>query len=629
MAAATAALALGVPALAGYIDARYHVMNDLHMISTIVFCRIQAALREKRDRVNAFYILEDNAQKFPERSWLWFEGREYTYGQGFEMVKRYGNWFRDEHGVKKGDVVAIDFMNCPEMVFLWMGLWSIGATPAFYNYNLTGDALVHVVRVSTAKLAIVGWKVEQNIGVKKQINDALPEVNVVIFDEAMGALAANWRTDRPEDELRSGALQAGMGSLVYTSGTTGLPKPAIVSWMKNTLASKYVGMWLRIKPGQDRYYTAMPIYHSSAALFNIMTCLQIGATSCIGEKFSNRTFWSDVRASDATVIQYVGETCRYLLTAPPSPDDRNHKVTKAFGNGLRGDVWKIFRERFGIQTIGEFYGATEGVTATWNLNTGDFGVGAVGVQGALVSLMTRRNTAIVEIDYETEEIWRDPVTGFCKKVPSGERGEMIFKLDEKNIGALFQGYYRNEKASSSKLLRDVFVKGDAWFRSGDVLSITEDGRINFNDRIGDTYRWKSENVSTMEVSNALNSHPRNLIEDSVVFGVPIPNHDGNAGVAAIVLSPNVSEDQALLDELLKHLQHSLPRYATPSFIRVIAEVERTGNNKIVKGGLRKQGVDPEKTASHGPGGVWWLKDGRYHRFMEDDWREINAGKAKL
>ncbi|KAK6533780.1 hypothetical protein TWF694_002710 [Orbilia ellipsospora] len=624
---ATAAIALGVPAIASYLDARYHISRDLHLVSCITVARIQAAFREKRDRVSAFYVLEENAQKFPERPWLWFQGREWKYGEGFEIVKRYGNWLRDECGVKKGDVVAIDFMNSPQMVFVWMGLWSVGATPAFYNYNLSGDSLVHVVKVSTSKLAIVQSKVEQDIGVKKQINDALPGVEVIIFDEALEEKIMKWRTDRPEDELRSGALQAEMACLIYTSGTTGLPKPAIVSWFKVTLASRFVATWLRMRPGVDRYYTSMPIYHASAGMFNIMTCLQIGATSCIGEKFSTKTFWSDVRESNSTMIQYVGETCRYLLSAPPSPDDKNHKVTTAFGNGLRGDVWKEFRERFGIRTIGEFYGATESVAGTWNLNTGDFGVGSVGIQGSLVKAITRANTAIVDIDYETEEIWRDPVTGFCKKVPTGERGEVIFKLDEKNIGATYKGYYRNEKASNSKLLRDVFKKGDAWFRSGDVLTFTQDGRILFNDRIGDTYRWKSENVSTMEVSNAINSHPNKLVEDSVVFGVPLPNHDGNAGVAAVVLSPNVHEDEATFNDLLKFLQKTLPKYATPMFIRIIAEVERTGNNKIVKGGLRKQGVDPEKTK--GTGSVWWLKDGKYQKFTDSDWSGITAGRVKL
>ncbi|KAK6508700.1 hypothetical protein TWF506_010778 [Arthrobotrys conoides] len=628
MAAATAAIALTVPAIAGYLDAKYHLMTDLHLISSLVFCRIQSAIREKRDRLHPFYVLEEHAQKFPERTWLWFQGKEYSYKQGYEAVIRHGNWFRDECGVKKGDIIAIDFMNCPEMIFIWMGLWAVGGIPAFYNYNLTGDALVHVVKVSTAKLAIVGHRVEETVGVKKQINEALPEVEVVIFDEALENKVAGWRLDRPEEALLSGAKLADMAALVYTSGTTGLPKPAIVTWWKNTGASKFVALWLKLNPGKDRYYTAMPVYHSSAALFNIMACLQVGATSCIGEKFSNRTFWPEVRASKSTVIQYVGETCRYLLTAPASPDDRNHNVTKAFGNGLRGDVWKEFRERFGIQTIGEFYAATEGMSATWNMNTGDWGVGAVGVAGALVNLMQGNKTAIVDIDYETEEIWRDPVTGFCKKVPNGERGEMIFKLDENDIAASYRGYYKNEKASLSKLLRDVFKKGDVWFRTGDVLTVSNDGLIYFNDRIGDTYRWKSENVSTMEVSNALNSHPRKIVLDSAVFGVPLPNHDGNAGVACVVLHPEVKEDQATFDELLTFLQKTLPRYALPLFIRVIGEVERTGNNKVVKGGLRKQGVDPEKTAGQA-GGVWWLKDGKYQLFTDGDWSEIKAGRVKL
>lgn len=252
-----------------------------------------------------------------------------------------------------------------------------------------------------------------------------------------------------------------------------------MTWWKNTGAAKFVALWIKINPEKDRYYTSMPLYHASGALFNLIACTQVGATSCLGARFSNSTFWPEVRASGATIIQYVGETCRYLLTAPPSSDDKNHNVRMAFGNGLRGDVWAEFRERFGIQNIAEFYAATEGMSATWNMNSGEWGVGAIGVSGAIVNLLQGRKSAVVDIDYETEEIWRDPVTGFCKKVPNGEKGEMLFKLNEADIGSEYKGYYNNEKASQSKIMRDVFVKGDAWFRTGDVLTVTDDGLIYF------------------------------------------------------------------------------------------------------------------------------------------------------
>jgi acyl-CoA synthetase (AMP-forming)/AMP-acid ligase II len=373
----------------------------------------------------------------------------------------------------------------------------------------------------------------------------------------------------------------------------------------------------------------MPLYHASASLLGVLTTLDAGATICIGKKFSTSTFWHDVRSSKATIIQYVGETCRYLLAAPPQIDpatganlDKANSVKIAFGNGLREDVWNKFKERFDIPVIAEFYSATEGSSSSFNYSKNDFAKGAVGRNGMIGSLLLRQSWAPVELDWETESPWRDPVTGFCKKVKSGEPGEMLYKLDEKDIRKGFQGYFNNKKSTESKVLRDVFVKGDAYFRTGDMISWDNQGRSYFSDRIGDTFRWKSENVSTNEVSEALGHHP--AVTEANVYGVELPNHDGRAGCVALLLAEEPSD--RLLSSLADHAQKSLPKYAVPLFLRLIKNMQVTGTNKQQKHIVRAQGVDPAKT---GDDRLFWLRGGTYVEFSPKDWEELNGGRVRL
>ncbi len=248
----------------------------------------------------------------------------------------------------------------------------------------------------------------------------------------------------------------------------------------------------------------MPLYHMVASVLGVCSTLGAGSSIAIGHEFSTKTFWKEVRDSHATVMQYVGETCRYLLTAPIELDpqtgedlSQRHQLRLMFGNGMRPDVWERFQQRFNVPDVLEYYGGTEAVFALWNRSRNKFSQGAVGRNGTLMQMLLRSKIAVVELDWETEMPQRDSTTGFCKRVEKGRHGEVLFKIpDAKNVEDLFQGYFGNRKASEAKILRDVFVEGDAWFRTGDVLSMDDEGRWYFHDRIGDTYRWKSENIST-------------------------------------------------------------------------------------------------------------------------------------
>ena len=336
---------------------------------------------------------------------------------------------------------------------------------------------------------------------------------------------------------------------------------------------------------------------------------------------------------NATGIQYVGETLRYLLAAPPQIDpvtgedlDKKHSVKVAFGNGLRPDVWNKFKDRFGLETIVELYAATESPFGTWNVSRNDWSLGAVGRFGRIKQALTSSNLKFVKVDWTTEKPHRDPKTGFCQIAKNDEPGEMIYKLADKddNEATNFQGYFNRDEATDKKIVKNAFKKGDKYFRTGDIGILNRStGLMYFVDRIGDTFRWKSENVSTVEVSQALGTHQS--VSEANVFGVALPGHDGRAGCVAITFKEGLP-NQEILRSLAKHVDAELPKYARPLFLRVLSEVGQisTGNNKQQKGALRDMGVDPSKL-----GTVFWRKGDAYVEFQEADLKAMEAGRVKL
>jgi acyl-CoA synthetase (AMP-forming)/AMP-acid ligase II len=283
----------------------------------------------------------------------------------------------------------------------------------------------------------------------------------------------------------------------------------------------------------DRWYDCMPFYHGTGGCAAV-TQMMAGVTLCVGKKFSSSNFWNDCRDSRATWITYVGETARYLLAAPPSPQDRNHNVRGMFGNGLRPDVWLKFRDRFGIVEIVEFFNSTEGVFSLTNFCRGDYLATSVGRHGWLLRQLLKNTYVPVRVDPHTGDILRDPKTGFAYREPYEVGGEIIVAVPGEDA---FQGYHNNPDATNKKFARNVFKKGDLWYRSGDALRRTDDGRWYFLDRLGDTFRWKGENVSTAEVGEVIGNFP-GVIEANV-YGVQLPNHDGRAGCAAVYIDPSV------------------------------------------------------------------------------------------
>ncbi|KAE8349154.1 hypothetical protein BDV28DRAFT_160737 [Aspergillus coremiiformis] len=645
-------LSIATPAVAAtlaYLNAKFSLFYDVKLIGSLTKGILRSRLAERRDRLNLFYTLEQYALAPATRNnpFVVYNGRVWTFHETYLMALRYGAWLKRVHGIKPKEIVAMDFMNSSTFIFLLLGLWSIGAVPAFMNYNLSGKPLTHCIRTSTARLLVVDEEIRPLFTPDQMETLASPEfhegggsVNVVFFTPEVEAQIMQMEASREDDSVRGGSMLRDLALLIYTSGTTGLPKPAIVSWKKCWSGSVFVTNWLGLTKN-DRFFTCMPLYHSSAAILGFATCLMSGSTLIIGRKFSARSFWREARDNSATVVQYVGETLRYLMAVPPEIDavtgedlDKKHNVRAVFGNGLRPDIWVRFKERFNVPTVAEFYSATEGTSGAWNLSSNDFTTGAIGRNGSLSKLILGNSLTVVQVDQETQQPWRDPKTGFGKAVPRGEPGELLYAINPADPAESFQGYFKNSTATEGKIIRDVLRKGDAYFRTGDMVRWDNEGRWYFNDRLGDTFRWKSENVSTSEVADVLGAHPD--VHEANVYGVALPHHDGRAGCAAIILQQqHQAADPSVLvlpteetrSSLAAHALKNLPRFAVPLFLRFAPEMQGTGNNKQQKHVLRTQGVDPSLVSPSDR--LYWLQGDRYVPFEEKDWTRLQCEQVKL
>src|SRR5271170_3195416 len=380
------------------------------------------------------------------------------------------------------------------------------------------------------------------------------------------------------------------------SGTTGLPKGCAFTTERIRLVAPHAKPAMldqKPGPGGDRWYNCMPLYHGTGAV-TCFSALMGGVGVAVGKKFSVTNFWKDIHDSEATFLVYVGETARYLLNAPPNPLERDHKVRCCYGNGLRPDVWEKFRTRFNVPEVAEFFNSTEGMFGLINWDRGEYLAACVGHHGLIIRRMLHNIFIPVMIDHETGDIWRDPKTGFAKRMPYEVGGEIVVAVPNKEA---FQGYWRSEAATEKRFSRDVFKKGDIYYRTGDALRRDNDGKWYFLDRLGDTFRWKSENVSTAEVSECLGKYPG--IAEANVYGVLVPNHEGRAGCAAIHMDPHYKGDFSF-DAMLQYVRTRLPKYAVPVFIRVVKSSTHIHNNKQNKVPLRKEGVDPGKIGSEVP-----------------------------
>lgn len=433
----------------------------------------------------------------------------------------------------------------------------------------------------------------------------------------------------PLPPSRSAGIQAtDLRQLIYTSGTTGLPKATVITAGRWINTARSMALYLNLKPG-DKMYTCLPLYHGAAQGLCTLPIIYAGASVALGRKFSHTTFWPEVVASGANRLQYVGELCRYLVNAPAHPLERAHRVEEAWGNGMRPDVWEKFRQRFNIPTIHELYAATDGTGSCFNYNRNDFTRNAISLRGSLWKYWNNGDQIHAKIDPDTEDIVRG-TDGFVIVSGIDEPGEVLHRVDPAMKEAIFRGYFKNEAASDKRWMGDVLASGDLWFRSGDVMRQDADGRVFFVDRLGDTFRWRSENVSTNEVADVVGSFPE--IDECNVYGVSIPHADGRCGCAAIVLSSGVTPETLDLAVLGKFAIDRLPRYAVPLFLRTKSALSYTGTFKIQKGQAKREGIDPEVIAKvSSQDKLFWLPPGAtaYQPFTLEDWASLKNGTFRL
>ncbi|OJD17262.1 hypothetical protein AJ78_02644 [Emergomyces pasteurianus Ep9510] len=629
MALAAAAAIAGVGALGAYLDGKYQLRKDIQSVNRTKRSERIVARAKAEGKVNVWYVFKNIVEKYPDALCVWSRTGSYTFQQVHDIACQYGNYFLSI-GVKRGQLVAFYLQNSPEFLLAWLGLWSIGSGPALINYNLAGAGLIHCLKLSGAELLVV----DADPDCTARINDQMAEVEneakmqPVFLDNALKAHISTFPTSIADKSLAHNMSGEFPAMLLYTSGTTGLPKGCAFTMgrMLGTMHNKD----LRDKKGYggDRWYVCMPMYHGTASVC-VMTCILNGVSIAIAKKFSTSNFWKDVRDSESTYFVYVGETARYLLAAPPSPLDRSHKVRCMYGNGLRPDVWEKFRDRFGIRDVAEFFSSTEGLFALINYDCGPYQSRCVGHHGAILRRLMHNVYVPVVIDPVTGDIFRDPRTGFATRAPYSEGGEIIISVPNE---AAFQGYWKNPDATAKKFVRDVFKKGDIYYRTGDALRRTDDGHWHFLDRLGDTFRWKSENVSTAEVATVLGEYPG--VAEANVYGVSVPSHEGRAGCAAILIE---SDQRARFDmaDFVRYSRERLPKYAVPVFIRLVEASNHTHNQKQNKVPLRDEGVDPDKVGSKVPEGkndqfLWLLpQSDTYVEFGRREWEDLAAGRVKL
>lgn len=562
-------------------------------------------------------VIDEMADRFCNAPALLSEHECLTYRELVERTNRYARWAIAQ-GISKGDVVGLLMTNQPDYFAIWLGVARMGGVVALLNTNLVGASLSHCIDVARPKCLIVsaalayaletaaaGLSTVPTIWFHGGNQVGRPQVDVEISRYSGENLTHG---ERPAIHIEDRALH------IFTSGTTGLPKAANVSHARILQWSHWFAGMTEIEPA-DRMYSCLPMYHSIGGVLAPGAALVGGGSIVIREKFSASQFWNDVVRWDCTMFQYIGEFCRYLLHASPSPNDRNHRIRIACGNGLALDLWDSFQERFHIPRILEFYASTEGGVSLFNVE------GKQGAIGRIPPYLAHRFApALVRIDTDTAEPLRN-TEGFCVRCAPNEPGEALGRgvVDLSNLGTRFEGY-TDESASEKKILRHVFEQGDVWIRTGDLMRKDEKGFYYFVDRLGDTFRWKGENVATSEVAQAICTFPG--VKHASVYGVAIPSTEGRAGMAALVVDGQID-----LCAFRQHLIARLPWYARPLFLRFQKEIASTGTFKYSKTDLAREGYD----VSTGPDAIYFddPESGRFLRLDKALYDRIQGREIKL
>jgi fatty-acyl-CoA synthase len=538
-------------------------------------------------------VFQERATRYADKVFIKFDDRQITYRDANETVNRYAAVLA-ARGVGHGDVVGIMLRNSPESILLMLATVKCGAISGMLNYHQRGDVLKHSLGLLDAKVVIA------DADFVDPIKECGANTEGLVTLDEFERLAETAPTANPASA--SAVLAKDKAFYIFTSGTTGMPKASVMThyrWLRALAGFGGLGMRLT---SNDTLYCCLPLYHNNALTVALSAVLNSGATLALGKSFSASKFWDDVIRYDATAFVYIGEICAYLLNQPPKDTDRKHKVRVIGGNGLRPAIWDDFTERFGIDRVCEFYAASEGNTAFVNFFNLDKTTG-----------ICPTPVAFVEYDPDSGEPVRDK-NGRVKKVRNGEPGLLLSKVSS------FQPFdgYTDQEESEKKLVRNAFRDGDVWFNTGDLMRSQGFGHAAFTDRLGDTFRWKGENVATTEVEAAISTDPQ--VEEATVFGVEVEGAGGRAGMAAIQLKEGEGFDGKAL---AKAAYDKLPGYAVPLFVRVVKEIAHTSTFKSQKVDLRKEGYTGD---FEDPVYVLAGRDEGYVEFYDDYPKEVAEGK---
>uniref|UniRef100_A0A8D3D2Q3 long-chain-fatty-acid--CoA ligase n=1 Tax=Scophthalmus maximus TaxID=52904 RepID=A0A8D3D2Q3_SCOMX len=541
----------------------------------------------KYKRVKPFYSLLDRfldaARAHPAKTFVHFEGREYSYGEVDKRSNQVARALQADARLKEGDAVALFLGNEPCFVWTWLGLAKLGCPAALLNFNIRSKSLLHCFSCCGAKVLIVSPELQDAV---EEVLPMLREqgIAVYILSDSCGVQGINSLSDkisRASDEPLSRDLRANVtirstALYIYTSGTTGLPKAAVVTHERVWAAS-----FLQAACGitaDDVFYINLPMYHSAGFLIGMAGAIERGMTVILKRKFSASQFWDDCRKYNVTVMQYIGETMRYLCNTPKKDNEKDHKVRIAIGNGVRTDIWSEFLDRFGDIKVRELYAATEGNIGFINYTSKIGAVGRINFVHRFFFPYT-----LIKFNIEREEPVRNS-EGLCVEAATGETGLLVGRITQRSP---FVGYAGNTQQTEKKRLYDVLKKGDMYFNTGDLLRFDHENFVYFQDRVGDTFRWKGENVATSEVADIL-TMSRCILEANV-YGVKVQGHEGRIGMATVTLKEGKDFD---CSDAYKQVVNYLPAYARPRFIRIQPCLELTGTFKMKKVKLVEEGFNP-------------------------------------
>ncbi|KAL0277432.1 UNVERIFIED_CONTAM: hypothetical protein PYX00_004716 [Menopon gallinae] len=589
--------------------------RDIAALRRFIIINFRIWLWEKKG-MTVPKVFSQLCRRHPSKIAFYYENEAWTFQQVEDYSNQVANYFKGV-GFKRGDSIALFMENSVVFVGIWLGLSKIGVITGLINSNLRGNPLVHSIQAANSKALIFSKDLKQGVleiladlnGMTLYESEKTDEDDPNTIDlkkclsESSKASVKDVEEGRYNDKLL----------FIYTSGTTGLPKAAVITNSRYFFMAYGVHTMLAIKD-DDILYDSLPMYHTSGGIIGVGQCLLTGCSVAIRRKFSASNFWLDCIKYKCTVACYIGEICRYLLSVPEKSHDTQHKIRLMFGNGLRPQIWKRFVERFKIKQIGEFYGATEGISNLINI---DSRVGAVGFLPRIAHSLYP--VSLIKVNQETEEPIRN-AKGYCISCQPGEPGMFVGKINPKKALHSFTGY-ADKQASEKKILKNVFAAGDQYFNSGDILVMDEYGYFYFKDRTGDTFRWRGENVATAEVEAVIS----NILglRDAIVYGVEVPHVEGRAGMAAIL-----DKDHTLdLKHLGIEMRKKLPSYAVPIFIRIITDVPVTGTYKLKKKDLQSEGFNPNKVNDR-----LYFHDPRTKQFemiTQDMYNDIQNGSVNL